>query len=139
MFRALPFLLVVIASSVAVAAPPARRVVVILPPVADEKDAPLALVMQSRASTLLAATGRYHDVHAKMILRTAEREGIAPASFGDDENAATIGRRLGGERVVYGTLVRQEGGFLLSASAGKGAKPIAAKLPASLPEAVEAG
>src|SRR5262249_22749020 len=69
----------------------------------------------------------------------AEREGLPQKSFGAAENAAVLERRLGGDRVVYGTLAKKDGGWLLKAAVDKGAKPISVTLPAALPEAVDAG
>lgn len=134
-------LLVLNLPTLAVAA--GREVVVVLPPAGDGDAAALALVIQARATSLLAATGRYQDLHAKAIFRTADREGLAPLALGTPDNAAVIGRRIGADRVIYGNLTKKGDAWVLDAAALRGgkddprAKPISVKLPAALPEAVD--
>ena len=126
-------------------AAPARRAVVILPPQAPADAEGLAFVMQSRASTLLVATGGYHDLHAKQILSVAGRERMAPGAMAAADGASLLARRLGAERVVFGRLARHGAGWTLRASvvtdAGKdaGASPITVQLPGSASRAVEEG
>jgi Flp pilus assembly protein TadD len=101
--------------------------------------------MQSRASALLAKTGRYHDLHAKQILRVAERERLTAEVLATADGAALVARRLGAQRAIFGTLTRIDGGWTLTASAvtvgGKGPRTpgSAVKLPAALPQAVDEG
>lgn len=127
----------------AVAAPPRRQVVAILPPVAEGDAAALALVVQARAQGLLVATGRYQELHAKSIVRAADREGLAPPALGTPNNAALLGRRLGADRVVYGTMAKKGDAWVLDAAALRGGKPdprarsVSVKLGASLPDAVD--
>jgi Flp pilus assembly protein TadD len=126
-------------------AAPARRAVVILPPQVPADAEGLAFVMQSRASTLLVATGGYHDLHAKQILSVAGRERMAPGAMAAADGASLLARRLGAERVVFGRLARHGAGWTLRASvvtdAGKdaGASPITVQLPGSASRAVEEG
>jgi tetratricopeptide (TPR) repeat protein len=124
---------------------PQRLVVAILPPAADPGSADLALGIHTRATALLAQTGRYHEVHLKQVLRMAEREGLSRESLSTPAGAARAGRRLGTGRVVYGTLRQQDGALTLTAAAlrdggpDRRAAPVTVRLPSALPAAVEAG
>jgi tetratricopeptide (TPR) repeat protein len=114
-------------------------VVVILPPAAEADDDGLSLVMQARAAALLVRAGGFVEVHAKQILRVAEREGLSRAELGTAEGAAIVARRFGAERVVRATLARQAGGgWLLTAEASPTART-RIKLAADAARAVDAG
>lgn len=132
--------------TVATAAPATRQAVVVLPPSASDADGDaLALVLQSRASKLLAATGRYQHFHAKQILRVVDRERLGARELATAEGAALVARRLGVDRVIFGTLARRGATWTLTASAAAGGKvdpavkPISIVLPAKLPQAIDAG
>ena len=116
MIRGLVLALLLGLCGASAAAPRARRVVVILPPAADGEAADLALVMQTRAAALLAATGGFQDVHLKQIMRVADREGMSRAALATAGGAGVMARRFGAERVVYATLVKGQDGWLLTAA-----------------------
>ncbi len=141
--RAVVFPLALLLAVPAVAAPAdaARRVVVVLPPAAAAEDDGLSLVMQARASALLVGGGGFQDIHAKQILRVAEREALSRDALGTAAGAAVMARRFGADRVVFGTLARQAGGgWTLSLATAPGGKaPARVKLPADAARAVEEG
>src|SRR5262249_35088759 len=119
--RELALILLVLIALVAARAE-ARHAVVVLPPGAgDAEGEALGLVMQARASEILVATGGYQDLHAKQILRVAERERLA--------SPEVIARRLGAERAVAAKLARAGGGWTLDGT----------PLPSALPQMIDAG
>lgn len=104
------------AGPAAVAPPDAtkRLVAAVFPPSTAGESGP-ALLMQAYASELLAATGRYNEIHVKQILRLMEREHVKE-QLGNTAITLQTARRLGAERVVFGSLVPRGDGFLLTVS-----------------------
>ena len=67
--------------------------VVVFPPVTEAKDAPLALVIQDRASALIARSGGYHLMHVKQVISMSSRHAV-PLDTLADPNAARTGAEL---------------------------------------------
>ncbi len=99
------------------AAPPAakRLVAAVFPPATTTADA-AALLMQAYAAELLEASGRYDEIHIKQILRFVEREHVKE-QLGNAAVTLQTARRLGAERVVFGSLVARGDGYALTVSA----------------------
>jgi len=133
-------LVVLVPSSAALGAPAStRQVVVILPPAVDGDDGGLALVMQARAVALLVESGGFADIHAKQILRLAEREGMSRATLASVNGATVIGRRFGAERVVFGQLAKANQGWQLTAATTSKSGTTSVRLAADPVKALEDG
>ncbi|HEY3451894.1 MAG TPA: tetratricopeptide repeat protein [Myxococcales bacterium] len=128
------------AATPAKAAPTAALLVVpLLPSAQQTADEDLALAIQMRATALLIQTGRYADVSVKQILRMAEREGIAPASFKDPAVLSTLAARLGSSRALSAHVASAPKGWALELRDEKTKSPTSIALPAGFAEAVANG
>lgn len=98
-------------------APPStkRLVAAVFPPATTTADA-AALLMQAYAAELLEASGRYNEIHVKQILRFVEREHVKE-QLGNAAVTLQTARRLGAERVAFGSLVARGDGYVLTVSA----------------------
>ncbi len=139
-------LLLAAAAPAAPAATPAKTapaaamlIVPVLPSAQQAADEDLALAIQLRATAILAGTGRYADVSVKQVLRMAEREGIAPASFKDPSTLPSLAARLGSARAVSAHVVPAAKGWSLELRDEKAKAPAAIALPAGFAGAVAQG
>lgn len=93
---------------------PTRLVAALFPPASASADAP-GLLMQAYAAELLEATGRYNEIHVKQILRFVEREHVKD-QLASAEITLQTARRLGAERVAFGSLTPRGEGYMLTVS-----------------------
>jgi len=92
-----------------------KPVLAIFPPsAADPAGKELALLIQARATAVLATTDRYSDIHLKQILAMASREGLDIEAL-DPKSSERAAKLLGAERIGWGQLERNEKGFKLKA------------------------
>jgi tetratricopeptide (TPR) repeat protein len=111
------------------AAPAPRLTFAFIPPGGPDDDAKaLGLVLQTRTSEVLRATGLFNELHAKQMLSMAGSEAFKPDFFGKTAAAdANVAWYLGADAFLSGTLAKDKE-WTFSGSAGlRGDKPTAVK------------
>ncbi len=92
------------------AAPAHRLTVAFIPPGGSDEDArALGLVIQTRTSEVLRATGLFNELHAKQMLSMAGAEAFKPDVFGTNPSSdADVAYYLGADAFVSGTLTKEK-------------------------------
>jgi tetratricopeptide (TPR) repeat protein len=118
----------------ATAAPQSQRLTfAFIPPAgADDEARALGLVLQTRTSEALRATGLFNELHAKQMLSMAGSEAFKPDAFGKDaQKDADVAWYLGADAFLSGTLAHDKG-WAFTGSTGVRGAPLGAIKPLKL-------
>jgi tetratricopeptide (TPR) repeat protein len=100
---------------------------------ADADTRALGLVLQTRTSEVLRATGLFNELHAKQMLSMAGAEAFKPEEFGaKPEVDANVAWYLGADVFLSGQLTRTDKALSFGGSAGLRGKPVAAVKPVKM-------
>lgn len=127
--------MLLVALAVTLAAAPAPRLTfAFVPPGGADDDAKaLGLVLQSRTSEVLRATGLFNELHAKQMLSMAGAEAFKPDLFGSKPQLdADVAWYLGADVFLSGTIERSKSGLTFSGSSGARGSPITAIKPVQM-------
>jgi tetratricopeptide (TPR) repeat protein len=122
-----------------------RPTVAVLPPRSDSlADSELGLLLQDRATGLLAVSGSFEVLHLKQVLSMVDQEDLPIGDLEHFEGAQAAATHLGADMVVYGHLAKADSGWTLAitasrAPASKAPAPQSVMLPVNLADAVEVG
>src|SRR3954471_2874554 len=111
------------------AAPAPRLTFAFIPPGGADDDAKaLGLVLQTRTSEVLRATGLFNELHAKQMLSMAGAEAFKPDFFGKQAASdANVAWYLGADAFLSGTLTHDKTWAFSGSSGLRGAPPAAVK------------
>lgn len=130
-----------IAAALLLAAPTRQPVVAVLPLRTSAELAPLGLLIDARASALLANSGAISTLDMKQVLAMAGQEGLDPATLADEALADSARELLGADSTTAVTLSGGASGFVLQGSVrdGQHPTPFSVKAQGSWVEALEQG
>ena len=128
---------------VAMGASSARKpVIALMPPDASTPDLlKLGLLMEARASEVLEAAGKTHELHLRQVLAMARVESLRPETLSQPNIAELARQALGADKVITTVLRRSPRGLTLEGFVIEARKKTAFKmaLPRDWPSALIAG
>ncbi len=126
----------------AMGAPARKPVIALMPPSASSPDlVKLGLLMEARASEVLEAAGKTHELHLRQVLAMARTEGLRSETLSQPNTAELAREALGADKVLTTVLRRDTKGLVLEGLVVEARKKTSFSmvLPSDWPSALVAG